>query len=410
MSDRIAFLRAIRANPDDDTSRLVFADWLDEHDDPLGEFVRVQVELEPIRFRVDDPRAVELHAREDELMRKYGDEWVATDHLLTNPADFGPVLRRGLAERACLSLDTFLQNGEALFEAHPTLREVALYGAANRCSELTMSPLLARLDVLEIADWPTDDDALSLSVSPHLDKIARFKLWLGGEPFFLHELVKQAGAHWPHEIELVQVYGGAACNDSETADELNDRADSSAREANARLGRDAVRVTRPFAQLFPLDGDVGKNICAGRLPDGRQALAAGSFENWVVIAFTEDGRVDEIEVRESSVRSPPLNRAEISATIELGTAFVDWVDRELDLELGPIWVREFDVEGLGVELFSYPERERIADPSPHPPPNQSLASWRNDCGRVRGWLEQREFTVLWVHSYRADWRGKIHSS
>src|SRR2546430_569314 len=97
MSDRLAFLRAIRANPDDDTARLAFADWLDEHDEPdRAEFVRVQIELEPVRFRIDNPRAVELHAREDALMRQHGGDWLGTDHLLTKPADFGPVFRRGL--------------------------------------------------------------------------------------------------------------------------------------------------------------------------------------------------------------------------------------------------------------------------------------------------------------------------
>ena len=211
MSDREAFLRAIRANPDDDTTRLVFADWLDEHGEPeRAEFIRVQCELEPIRYRIDNPRALELHNREEQLLRARGEEWQGTDHLLTNPADFGPVFRRGFPDYACLSLDTFLKNGEALFAANPTLREVALYGLANRCSELTMSPLLAKLDTLEIADWLTEDDAISLSVSPHLDKIGRFKLWIGeGEPPFLRELVKQADANWPREIELVQVYGGA---------------------------------------------------------------------------------------------------------------------------------------------------------------------------------------------------------
>lgn len=46
MTARQAFIDAIVADPLDDTARLVFADWLDERDDPLGEFIRVQYELE----------------------------------------------------------------------------------------------------------------------------------------------------------------------------------------------------------------------------------------------------------------------------------------------------------------------------------------------------------------------------
>jgi uncharacterized protein (TIGR02996 family) len=40
-----AFLAAIRDNPDDDVTRLVYADWLDEHDDIRGEIVRLEVQL-----------------------------------------------------------------------------------------------------------------------------------------------------------------------------------------------------------------------------------------------------------------------------------------------------------------------------------------------------------------------------
>jgi uncharacterized protein (TIGR02996 family) len=40
-----AFLQAIHANPEDDTPRLVYADWLEEHGDAArAEFIRVQCE------------------------------------------------------------------------------------------------------------------------------------------------------------------------------------------------------------------------------------------------------------------------------------------------------------------------------------------------------------------------------
>jgi uncharacterized protein (TIGR02996 family) len=402
MNDRLAFLRAIRANPDDDTARLAFADWLDEHDEPeRAEFIRVQIELEPIRFRIDNSRAVELHRREDELLRVHGDDWIGTNHLLTNPADFGPVCRRGLPDYACLSLDTFLANGEALFEAHPTLREVALYGLANRCSELTMSPLLAKLDTLEIADWPTEDDAISLSVSPHLDKIARFKLWLGGGPHFLRELVKQADARWPREIELVQVCGGwSVCQDSDTVIELNHAADDLAVDANNRLVRDAVRVTRPFERLFPLDGNLGYNLYAGHLPDGRPALAAGSHTHWELVIFDGEGRVADATVRQSPISLPGDFTKTAVASL---AAFTDWVEEELQLELGLIWVREFAVGNLSVVLWSWPHSEYVEQHTPNP-------EEPDGGGEARGWLHSTNFVVNWFNDYWADWRGKIHSS
>jgi len=36
MVEREGLIAAIAAAPDDDTSRLILADWLDEHDDPLS--------------------------------------------------------------------------------------------------------------------------------------------------------------------------------------------------------------------------------------------------------------------------------------------------------------------------------------------------------------------------------------
>lgn len=58
MSDEAAFLAALRAAPDDDTARLVFADWLDERDRLGGEFLRAEVALSRVPFdSVAFPRA-----------------------------------------------------------------------------------------------------------------------------------------------------------------------------------------------------------------------------------------------------------------------------------------------------------------------------------------------------------------
>ena len=41
-----AFLQAIVEAPDDDTPRLIYADWLEERGDPRGEFIRLQCRLD----------------------------------------------------------------------------------------------------------------------------------------------------------------------------------------------------------------------------------------------------------------------------------------------------------------------------------------------------------------------------
>jgi uncharacterized protein (TIGR02996 family) len=44
MTDDEAFIRSIVDNPGDDAPRLVYADWLDERDDPRGAYLRAEVE------------------------------------------------------------------------------------------------------------------------------------------------------------------------------------------------------------------------------------------------------------------------------------------------------------------------------------------------------------------------------
>jgi uncharacterized protein (TIGR02996 family) len=67
MSDATALLAAIRAAPDDDAPRLIYADWLDEHGQPeRAEFIRVQIEL----ARHDSPT---LRQREAALLAEHHD-------------------------------------------------------------------------------------------------------------------------------------------------------------------------------------------------------------------------------------------------------------------------------------------------------------------------------------------------
>jgi uncharacterized protein (TIGR02996 family) len=54
MNEAAALLAAIRESPDEDTPRLAYADWLDEHGDPdRAEFIRVQCAV--VRLPDDDP-------------------------------------------------------------------------------------------------------------------------------------------------------------------------------------------------------------------------------------------------------------------------------------------------------------------------------------------------------------------
>jgi uncharacterized protein (TIGR02996 family) len=69
-----AFINAIRADPDDQAARLIYADWLEERDDPRGEYLRLEAALAALgpddaRFSALDARRLQLHGEIDFLWR-----------------------------------------------------------------------------------------------------------------------------------------------------------------------------------------------------------------------------------------------------------------------------------------------------------------------------------------------------
>jgi uncharacterized protein (TIGR02996 family) len=85
-----ALLNEIRAKPDQDGPRLVYADWLTDHGDPRGEFIQIQCRLP--RAAPDDPHRPALVAREAELLAAHEATWRA--ELLSVPGfEWGPFTR-----------------------------------------------------------------------------------------------------------------------------------------------------------------------------------------------------------------------------------------------------------------------------------------------------------------------------
>src|SRR5262249_54858852 len=70
-----AFLQAVRDEPEDDATRLVFADWLEERGDPRGELIRLQVGLD--RTDEYDDRYLEWSARSERWLNEHGDLWLS---------------------------------------------------------------------------------------------------------------------------------------------------------------------------------------------------------------------------------------------------------------------------------------------------------------------------------------------
>jgi uncharacterized protein (TIGR02996 family) len=148
-TDESALLSAIRASPDDDLPRLVFADWLDEHGRPeRAEFIRVQCEFaralaDPARKR--DRNALSKRARA--LSRTHARQWRAELPSLSEVA-WGE-FRRGFVSSATLSSCGPLAVGLAdILSAAPVEVLQYYYFRSTELAELLGSAALGRLRVL----------------------------------------------------------------------------------------------------------------------------------------------------------------------------------------------------------------------------------------------------------------------
>jgi uncharacterized protein (TIGR02996 family) len=131
-----AFLQAIIDDPDDDTPRLIYADWLDERGDPRGEFIRVQCQL--ARLAEADPRRTELEARERTLLHRHEEHFIGGLWQSVEAWDFHPGVkdatprgrvsrllvdawefRRGFVERVTVDTPVFLEHAATLLRAAP---------------------------------------------------------------------------------------------------------------------------------------------------------------------------------------------------------------------------------------------------------------------------------------------------
>jgi uncharacterized protein (TIGR02996 family) len=180
-----AFLHDILAHPDDDAPRLIYADWLDEHNDPRGEFIRIQCAL--AQLSDEDPRRWPLELREQELLREHEAKW------LPNGIGEGPcVFRRGFVEEITLAPHDFFTRAEQVFEQIPLrylcLRTVNRRVELERIAEASLivggvtfqrvahSPRLAHLRGLRLAFALEAEELRSLQESPYLANLWELNL------------------------------------------------------------------------------------------------------------------------------------------------------------------------------------------------------------------------------------------
>jgi uncharacterized protein (TIGR02996 family) len=166
MSPEDGFLQDIIDHPDDDTPRLIYADWLEERGDPRGDFIRLQCEL--ARMAADDPRQPTWQQRERWLQAEHP-EFVGRE--LRELAK-GWTFRRGFVEAVTVSAPVYLERIEELLRLAP-IKEVLLdlsgvvlpqpileYVPESVAREYVLLPLAHECRKLTLAGPDPDDPVL----------------------------------------------------------------------------------------------------------------------------------------------------------------------------------------------------------------------------------------------------------
>jgi uncharacterized protein (TIGR02996 family) len=168
VSQEEGLIRAIQEKPEDDSIRLVYADWLEENGDPArAELIRVQCEL--ARGVDDGPRLVSLKTRERELCQTNGPRWLGPLW-----SDITTRLERGMGS-LLLSLREFhskkVQQAAEWF-VRGGVQHLHLSGQSRLVPSLADTPLLGRLHDLGLLCCTVRDDGLKrLAASPHVARL-----------------------------------------------------------------------------------------------------------------------------------------------------------------------------------------------------------------------------------------------
>lgn len=213
-----SFLLAIREAPADDSPRLIYADWLEEHGQAdRAEFIRVQCRLarlqeaEPEKlamlleeglvrasastFATLPSRWSTLLLRAEGLLRGHWDEWVGPLRDIVGPwrdrygerwlgEEYDPDglwrFQRGFVNGISLEADSFLRHAPELRLLIPHLKWLHLWGASGRIRALAHTPELEGLSILSFIDYHhsplTAEDAAALVDSPYLHGLSTLQL------------------------------------------------------------------------------------------------------------------------------------------------------------------------------------------------------------------------------------------
>jgi uncharacterized protein (TIGR02996 family) len=132
--EQLALLQQIRSHPDDDLSRLVYADWLEERgEQPMAELIRCHIERE--RLDPKSPQHFDLLMHAGMLLARHRDRWTAEWNRRFGVT--GVEFARGIPEEVELPIGQFA----AVPVRHVMLTGVSTLAALRR---LRMPPAVLR--------------------------------------------------------------------------------------------------------------------------------------------------------------------------------------------------------------------------------------------------------------------------
>jgi uncharacterized protein (TIGR02996 family) len=197
MDERQYFLDAIIADPDDDMPRLIYADWLEEHGDPRGEFIRIQCQRN--QLTPSSPARHDLLKQEQAICKKHGRKWLAevgVDVLGHH------IFQRGFVQKFQLRASLFLKHGDGLLRMTPVecLRMPYLSGQVDRLAATDLLGRIRGLDLGSLSLSLTERDRLFREATSLRHLRMRYNGALGTD--FANSLI---AAPFKNQLEFLQL-------------------------------------------------------------------------------------------------------------------------------------------------------------------------------------------------------------
>jgi uncharacterized protein (TIGR02996 family) len=177
MTDHDALLRAICDDPEDNTPRLAFADWLEEHGEVgRAEFIRLDIAHESM----DGEALMENEDRWMQLLDEHVTPWMESlaGEGITWGDDEGPLFDRGFPISVVAeSWEVFAPAAERLFAAAPITRLTIRDTVMADGEAMANCPLLARVEYLALpAAGVSAQVVRALAGSPYLGRVSQLVL------------------------------------------------------------------------------------------------------------------------------------------------------------------------------------------------------------------------------------------